>query len=145
MERESAGIVIGNDRERKSDTPLYEKIDEARLDRSVADERLKLFRLVMCGHVSNNASLIDHNCHEDLSPERFGSPSRQKKTVNINVLLLDSHCIRCASYDALQPIRKQDSDDTKQNPSESCFLIGCKVSTHIGCSVNPAYPLAFNE
>ncbi|KYM77747.1 hypothetical protein ALC53_11758, partial [Atta colombica] len=60
---------------------LYEKIDEARLDRSVADERLKLFRLVMCSHVSNNTSLIDHNCHEDLSPERFGSPSRQKKAL----------------------------------------------------------------
>lgn len=75
---ESRRVVIDDDRERKSDASLYEKIDEARLDRSVADERLRLFRLVMCGHVSDNASLIDRNCHEDLSPERFGTPSRQK-------------------------------------------------------------------
>jgi len=71
-------VVIDDDRERKSDASLCEKIDEARLDRSAADECLRLFRLVMCGHVSDNASLIDHNCHEDLSPERFGTPSRQK-------------------------------------------------------------------
>lgn len=75
---ESRRVVTDDDRERRSDDSLYEKIDEARLDRSVADERLRLFRLVMCGHVSDNASLIDRNCHEDLSPERFGTPSRQK-------------------------------------------------------------------
>lgn len=37
---ESRRVVIDDDRERKSDASLYEKIDEARLDRSVADERL---------------------------------------------------------------------------------------------------------
>lgn len=76
---ESRRVVIGDDRGRKSD----EKIDETRLDRSVADERLRLFRLVMCGHVSDNASLIDRNCHEDLSSERFGTPSRQKVPVEL--------------------------------------------------------------
>lgn len=76
-------VIISDDCEHKSDASLYERIDETRLDRSVADERLRLFRLVMCGHVSDNASLIDRNCHEDLSPERFGTPSRQKVPVEL--------------------------------------------------------------
>jgi len=62
---------------------LFEKIDEARLDRSVADERLKLFRVRMCDHVSDNASLIDRNCHEDLSPER-GSVLRLGRRLLVN-------------------------------------------------------------